>query len=98
MYLNKNVIIRSKSAGVFAGVLVKRFKNQHVRLEHARRIYYWEGASTLSELAEKGVSRPGTCKFPMEVPLIDIFEVIEIIPLTDQAKKTIDSVLIWTQH
>ena len=74
----KWVIIRSKSAGVFAGILDKRYKNHKVKLKNARRIYYWDGASTLSELATLGVSRPSTCKFPATVPEIEIFEVIEI--------------------
>lgn len=92
--MKTNVIIRSKSAGVFAGNLLSR-DGQEVKLKNARRLWYWSGANSLSQLSQEGVSNPNNCKFPMEVPEITIFEVIEIIPMSESAKKSIDSVPIW---
>ena len=59
------VLIRTYSAGVFAGYLKSR-KGQEVILEKARRLWYWKGAASLSQLAIDGVSSPQECKFPAE--------------------------------
>lgn len=91
---NNYVIIRSKSAGVFAGRLTQE-NGQTVKLLNARRLWYWDGASTLSQLAMEGVSKPENCKFPCEVLEIKIFEVIEIIYATEKARKSIEEVPIW---
>lgn len=93
---SKYVIVRSYSAGVFAGTLVSK-KGQEVELKNARRIYYWDGAATLSQLAMEGVSKPQNCKFPCEVSSITLTQAIEIIPCTEAAKKSIASVAIWKQ-
>ena len=92
--LNKHVIIRSSDAGVFAGTLLSKRANE-VTLSNARRIWYWEGAASLSQLSQEGTTLPDKCKFPMEVPLITIIGVCEIIPTTEKAKKSIDSVPLW---
>ena len=89
------VIIRSKSAGVFAGELVSR-EGQEVELKNARRIWYWEGAASLSELAMQGTKNPEDCKFPCEVDQIIVLEVIEVIHCTEKARKSIKGVPIWT--
>ena len=90
------VIIRTYSAGVFAGYLSKR-TGQEVELANARRIYYWTGAATLSQLAMEGTSSPDTCKFPCEVERIVLIQAIEIIPCTEKARKSIQGVKIWKQ-
>jgi len=91
------VIVRTYSAGVFAGELESR-TNQEVVLRNARRLWYWDGASSLSELAMLGVSRPENCKFPCEVDKVVLLEAIEILNVTDKARKNIKKVPIWTQH
>lgn len=91
------VMIRTRSAGVFAGYLHAQ-GDQTVTLKKARRIWYWSGAASLSELAMEGTSDPKNCKFPVEVISITLFEVIEIIPITDQAKLSIQEVPIWTMN
>ena len=92
---NKNVIVRTYSAGVFAGVLKSR-KGMEVVVTNARRLYYWSGAASLSQLAVDGTSNPDNCKFPVAVPEVTLTQVIEILPLSDKAKKSIDSVKIWS--
>jgi len=94
MKKNQYVIIRTKSAGVFAGHL-KSKNGTEATLTKVRRIWYWDGAASLSQLAVEGVSKPQNCKFPIEVPEIDLTEVIETISVTPQAQKSIASVKIW---
>ncbi len=90
----KYVMVRTYSAGVFAGYLLEK-NGQEVILADARRIWYWEGASSLSQLAMEGTSKPNKCKFPCEVDRIELLQVIEIIDVTDKAKLSIESVSIW---
>ena len=89
-------MVRSKSAGVFAGTVVER-DGQEVLLKNARRIWYWDGVTSLSQLATKGTSNPEKCKFPAPVDEAMVFEVIEIIPISDTAAKSIESVPEWQQ-
>jgi len=90
----KYVIVRTYSAGVFAGNIESR-KNREVVLLNARRLWYWKGAASLSELAVCGTSCPNECKFPIEVPRIELFETIEILYVTPAGEKSIKSVPIW---
>jgi hypothetical protein len=94
MEIGSYVIVRTYSAGVFAGELQKR-EGKEVTLKNARRIWYWAGACSLSQLAMEGTKKPAECKFPREVPLILLLEAIEIIPTTEAAKKSIESVPVW---
>ena len=87
-------IVRTYSAGVFAGWIGK-VTNKTGRVLNARRIWYWDGAASLSQLSQEGTSKPENCKFPMEVPYIDLTEIIEVLPCTEKAKKSIESVAIW---
>jgi len=87
-------IIRTYSAGVHAGELVKR-DGKEVKLKNARRIWYWDGAATLSQLAVDGTAKPENCKFPCEVPEIILTEAIELIPCTTKAQASIKGVPVW---
>lgn len=90
------VIVRTYSAGVFAGYLESR-EGQEVVLRNARRLWYWEGAATLSQLAEEGVKKPDECKFPQEVSRVELLQVIEILDATEEAKESINNVKIWKE-
>ena len=92
----KYVLVRTYSAGVFVGYLKSR-KGQEVVLTKARRLWYWSGASSLSQLAMESVKRPNECKFPVEVSEVTLLQAIEIIPVTEKAKKSIAGVPIWQQ-
>lgn len=92
--LSKYCMVRTENAGVFAGTVVER-NGQEVVLKNARRIWFWDGAATLSQLATKGTSKPDKCKFPAPVDEVMLFEVIEIIPIADAASKSIASVPEW---
>lgn len=88
------VIVRTYSAGVFAGYLESRNGKEGI-IRKARRIWYWDGAASLSQLAVNGTSKPENCKFPVEVDKIELTEIIEIITCTEEAKKSINGVSIW---
>ena len=92
--IGKYVICRTYSAGVFAGILKSREGKEAV-LTDARRIWYWSGAASLSQLATDGTSDPEKCKFPCAVSEVLLTEVIEIIPTTASAEKSIKEVKIW---
>ena len=88
------VIVRTYSAGVHSGYLKSR-DGKEVELLKARRFYQWYGSSTLSQFAQSGTSQPSNCKFPEAVDRIILTEAIEILYVTENAKKTIDAVPVW---
>jgi hypothetical protein len=90
------VIVRSAQAGVFAGVLLSR-KGPSVILINARRIWYWDGAASLSQLAMEGTKVPENCKFPAPVGVVEIFEACEMIDCTDVARVSIEAVKPWSR-
>jgi hypothetical protein len=90
----KYVIVRTYSAGVFAGYLKSR-EGQEVVMINARRIWFWEGAASISQLAMDGTSKPENCKFPCEVDRVELTQAIEIIDVTEKAKKSIQGVKVW---
>ncbi len=90
----KYVICRTYSAGVFAGYLKDR-SGQEVKLIKARRLWYWDGAASLSQAANEGFSKPQNCKFPEEVSEVLLLNAIEILPTTIKAEKSIKGVSVW---
>ena len=96
MKKSKTVIVRTYSAGVFMGEMESR-KGQEVVLTQARRLWYWKGAASLSQLAMEGTSDPANCKFPIAMDRIELLQVIEIIDVTPKAKASIDGVPVWKQ-
>lgn len=94
MWQNKYIMVRTYSAGVFVGDF-ESIEEDIIVLKNARRIWYWSGAASLSQLAVDGPSDPKNCKFPCPVDLIQLFNVIEIIEVTDIARRKIGNVKIW---
>ena len=90
------VIVRTFSAGVFAGYLESR-TGKEVVMRQARRIWYWDGAASLSQLSVDGTSKPQNCKFPCVVEKVELTEAIEILQCTEKAKKSITEVNVWQQ-
>lgn len=90
----KYVIIRADRAGVFAGYLAED-NDTVVILHNARRLWYWSGAASCSELAINGVKNPNDCKFPEANKKIKITGVIENIEATERARISIEGVKIW---
>jgi hypothetical protein len=92
--INEIVIVRADRAGVFFGTLAEKEGNE-VKLTNCRRIWYWDGAASLSELAVNGVTNPGDCKFSVPVQSIVVLGVIEIIPCEQKAIESINAVPVW---
>jgi hypothetical protein len=87
-------IIRADRAGVFYGEIKERNGNE-VTMTNVRRLWFWAGANSLSQLAVDGVAKPEDCKFTVYVPEMTILGVIEIIPCTDKAIASIEGVKEW---
>ena len=86
--IGKPVIVRTYSAGVHFGTLASR-DGKEVVLNDSRRIWYWEGAFTLSAVAQNGVKK--TSKLSVPVPEILLTEAIEIIPCSEAATENLRS-------
>lgn len=90
-------IIRTYSAGVFAGYLESLDEATQVAVvRQARRLWYWSGAASLSQLSVDGVNNPRDCKFPTEVAKVKLLQVVEVLDCTAKAQKSIKSVEIWS--
>jgi len=88
-------IVRTYSAGVFAGFVERN--GTEATVHNARRLWYWEGAASLSQLAVCGVSNPSKCKFPCVVKRVELTGVIEVTPCTNIAKASIEGVPVWAK-
>lgn len=80
----KFVIVRTYSAGVHCGELVKR-SGKDVVLTNARRIWRWRGANTLHELALRGAAKEWT-RISEPVAEITLTEAVEIIACSEAAR------------
>jgi len=91
-------IIRSYGAGVFVGYVAKQtseLNGVNVILKQAKRIHYWDGACSLTQLALEGTKSPQNCRITESIESQFIANVIEIIPITKKSSKNIDEVKIW---
>lgn len=90
----KKSIIRTEKAGVFFGEIKER-NGSEATIANCRRLWYWDGAASLSQLAIEGVKNPTNCKFTVTVDEMTVLGVIEIIPCTEEAIESINAVAIW---
>ena len=92
--------VRSYAAGVFVGYLEEKEATPAgliVKIRNVRRIWHWSGAASLSQLAKEGVKNPDDCKFSVINDEVIVVNVVEMIPLTEDAKKSIYSVKEWSE-
>lgn len=87
-------IVRCDRAGVFYGEIEGR-NGKEIKMRNVRCIWYWDGAATLLQLAAEGTTNPNNCKFTMTVDSLVVLDAIEIIPCTDRAIESIESVKEW---
>jgi len=95
--MDERKIVRTNRAGAFFGKIEKKDGNT-VTLLNARRLWYWEGAASLSELAQYGTANGSGCKFPCVVDEVELFEVLEILSVTNEAAASIDGVKEWKRR
>ena len=94
----KAVLIRSFAAGVHFGFLEKENftpAGKVVTLVNTQRVWCWDGACSLSQMALEGVKMPENCKFSVEIARNEIVNVIETIELTEKALENLKNVPIW---
>lgn len=92
----KRYIIRCDRAGVFfAHVAEYDPATATATLTDCRRLWYWDGAASISQIAMEGVKKPEKCNFTVTVPEMIVGGVIELIPCTAAAEKSIDGVKVW---
>lgn len=96
--VDATVVVRSDGSGVWCGALV-RGSGSTIELSNARRVWYWDGAASLSELSAKGVKHPQASRMPAPVDRVVVLGVCEVIPMTVEAIKSIfEDVPVWTAH
>lgn len=92
------VLIRSDRSGVHFGYLKSKevaLDKWNVTLVKSRRVFYWSGACSLSQLALDGSNNPSACKITVELPCIEIAGVIEIIPISKNGEANLKGVPVW---
>ena len=91
---NKFYIVRATNAGVFFGKIKERSQGE-VTMTDVRKLWYWDGACAVEQLAINGTKNPDNCKFTVEVEAMTIAHPIQIIPCTDKAVASINGVKEW---
>jgi hypothetical protein len=89
------VIARCNGAGVHAGEMVSSDGKGRVVLRNSRRIWYWDGAASLSEIAVYGASKPGKCRFAAKVEKTEVLDCKEIIYCQQAGRKMIEEQPEW---
>ena len=91
---NQNYIVRTASAGVFFGK-VKEYNKDEITMTDVRKIWYWDGACAVEQLALDGVTKPDECKLTVVISEMVIAEPIQIIPCTEKASKILSEIKVW---
>lgn len=81
------VVVRTCSAGVHVGLLVKR-EGAEVTLTDARRVWRWYGANTLHEVSLRGVD-VSRSRLSDPVPSILVLGAIEVLPCSTVAESSL---------
>lgn len=89
------VILRTVNAGVHYGYLKSRTGGE-ATLIGARRLWYWSGAATLTQLAIDGPKNGDQCKFSKTITEITVLGVIEILPVSSKAHEVIAAIKEWS--
>ena len=94
-FTGQKCLIRSYGSGVHVGTVKDAEQNGErfaVILENARRIHYWEGACSCSQIAIDGIS---SGHVSVQVPEIGISDGIECIPLSENAVLNLENQPVW---
>lgn len=91
---NKYFIVRADRAGVFFGQIKKR-SHDEITMTNVRKVFYWDGACAVEELAMNGTKKPNACKLTVAIPEMVIADPIQVIPCTDKATECLSGVKVW---
>lgn len=86
----------ANGGGIHFGFLKER-KGEEVTLVGSRRVQYWNGAASISEMATRGVSKPNDCKFAPIVPELTLPRIVELIPVSTKAQANLFGVPVWSK-
>lgn len=86
----------SNGGGIHFGFLKSKVGDQVV-LVGSRRVQYWNGAASISEMAVRGVSKPQDCRFGPITPEITLPHIVELIPISTKAQANLFGVAVWTK-
>ena len=92
--INETVIARIDRAGVFMGTLA-HIDSDIVRLTNVRRIYYWHGALSATDMASNGI-KGGKVTKPCEVVEFNRSALVEINKCSDKAAECITAIMPWS--
>lgn len=87
-------IVRCNRAGVFYGE-IKKQDGDTVTMANVRKVWYWDGACAVEELAVNGTTMPDECKFTVKVDEMTVMQAIQIIPCTEKAVKSLEAAHEW---
>ena len=93
---NQYYIVRADRAGVFFGK-IKEANKDEVVMTDVRKLWYWDGAAAVEQLALEGTKKPRNCKFTVVIPEMAIASPIQIIPCTEKAVESINGVAVWKE-
>lgn len=91
---NQKYIVRCDRAGVFFGEIKERRGNE-VTMTNVRKLWYWDGACAVEQLAMDGTKKPSNCQFTVMVPEMELMGVIQVLPCTEAAAASIEAVMEW---
>ena len=91
--LGKKIIARIDRAGVFHGTL-DHIDNDIMCLKDARRIYYWEGALSVTDMAANGL-RAGKISTPVTKVEFMTSKVVELNECSNEASSSIEAIKVW---
>ena len=92
--MNNYYIVRANEAGVYFGKIKER-SHDEVTMTNVRKLWYWNGAAAVEQLAVDGVSNPKNCQFTVVIDEMIIANPIQIIPCTYKAYKSLSEVPVW---
>lgn len=96
--VGKICLIRSYASGVHFGEVVDEYytaAGKVVILKDSRRIHYWSGAASLTQIANDGIKNKESSRLTQPVPEIEVVNVCETIPISEKALKNLAAHPIW---
>lgn len=92
--IGKAIIARIDKAGVFHGIL--DYKDADItRMTDVRRIYYWQGPLSVTDMACNGINS-GKVTLPAAAVEFETKNVVELVLASDEATARIKAIKPWT--
>lgn len=95
-FINKKCIVRCNNAGVFFGTVKEISKDANginVLMSNVRKIWYWDGACAVEQLAVNGCNNKS--KITIMVEEMELMSAVQIIPCTEDAIKNLEGHKEW---